>query len=174
MLGRFDHAACWLTEHDEQPELGLRVIHRSVKVADHAGIQLASTLHGHDDGANSVLVSVEADPPVDPMVADLLLVGLAIDERNGPTLEVERILREESLGARDIGGDAMNLVCTFDLFAVGVTETLSDQVNCEVRDVDPNPPSAQILRRVDRGAAPTEWIKDDVPLVRRSPYDSLQ
>jgi hypothetical protein len=45
-----------------------------------------------------------------------------------------------------------------------IAQPLFDQRYCEVRNVDPGPPTAQFLRRVYRRAAATKRIKDYIAL----------
>ena len=87
----------------------------------------------------------------------------AVDERDSPALEVEGRMLEQRLCADQVPGDAVHLVGLGDGVAVSVPQSLLDQVDGEVGDVDPDPAALQPDGRIDGGPAAAEGIEDRSP-----------
>src|SRR5436190_10883132 len=82
------------------------------------------------------------------------------DQRQRPMLELEFVELCESLRAREIG--RLTFFFELDLLAKRILQSALDQIDREIGDVDPDPLSIQLLRRMNRRAASTKRIEHHI------------
>ncbi len=102
---------------------------------------------------------MEIDPAVDALISALLALG-----RTSAYQAERRPLELIWVGCGKDGRIlsrywlANNLVCVLDGFTVGITQPMPDQTDCEMRDINANPLTIQLLSRRDGRPATAEWV----------------
>jgi len=100
VIHRVKNAACRLGHGDEHAHLCLLCLDRPQQVANKLRADSAATLHGNEDAAETAFgVGGEPSHAVYALVSDLLLIGLRVDARYRPTLEVKGRFVEQCLCA---------------------------------------------------------------------------
>src|ERR1035437_692484 len=69
------------------------------------------------------------------------------------------------MGSPHVPRDSQHVVRSRDGVFVGVQQTLLDEVDGDIGDVDTYPPPLETHSRVDGGTTTAEWIKNDVALI---------
>src|SRR5207253_59494 len=111
---------------------------------------------------------------IDAFVRALLRIGgPRADEPERPPLELIWVRAGEFCGVVKRDGFADDFVGLLDLRPVGVLESVLDEVDREVCDVDADPTTPQRLCRCDRGPAAAEGVKHRVSFVAARGDDSL-
>src|SRR5665647_3435178 len=132
------HTLSGVPQSDEDPTRCPRVVsHDALKIANRRRVELLATLDGHDDLARPfLLAAVEAEDAVLAMIADLLVVRCAPDQRDRPALEVKGVSLEQVMRRRQVCWDAKDSVRLVDRWSVRLPQPVPDQVDRDVRDVD--------------------------------------
>lgn len=78
---------------DEDAHVSLVLVDGSHQLLHHGGVDLPASLDGDDGPARFRVADRQPDYAVDPLVADLFLIRLSVDQRYGPSLEVKGVGR---------------------------------------------------------------------------------
>ena len=157
-----------IIERDQHPELRVTaVVDGPGKVAYVGGWHGFSTLNANQNLANRLLIDNEAAHAVNPFISDLLLVRLGVQHGNCPTLEIKGRFLKQSPRRLHIMWDSVYLYVPHDGLSVCRLQSLNDQIYTYVRDVYPNPLTAELLCRINGGAAAAERVKHDISGVGR-------
>ena len=108
---------------------------------------------------------MEVNSPVDALVRALLAFSRSsAHQTERPPLELVRVGRGQRFSVLDRHRFPDHLVGLLDVVAVGVFQSVADQCDGKVRDVDADPASIQTLRAGDGRATATERIENRVAL----------
>ena len=143
------------------------------QIAHHGHIDVLAALHGDDGLFGDPPFGLEVDQSVDAGVRTFFPAGERhrVYERHSPPLELILVARGEIAGAVDVFGRAVNFILDA---GECVPQAFFDKGDREMRDVDSDPPAAQLLRCVNGRTATAEGIQDDVALVRVQGNYTLQ
>ena len=108
---------------------------------------------------------MEVEAAVDPTVCTFLaaLSDPRIAESKRPGLELELVFSGEGGSSGVISGFADYVVRGFDLRTKGVGESLLDEADGQVGDVDADPAAIEALGDLDGGAATAEGSRTTSP-----------
>src|SRR5487761_76915 len=174
-LGPHPGARC--LEAQQDADLRLLPVDGASKLTEVSGNQVTG-LHREDDllGVPRRPAVVEVQAAVDPLVAALLgaVRHPSAHEAERPCLELERVCFGQFSGARKVSGLTDDLIRADNGGAVRIYETMLDEADGEIRDVDADPAAAKLLRRGHRGAATAEGVEDDITNVGSGAEDPLK
>ena len=152
--------------------MGLVPVKGAAKVTDHRGADVRPRLHRYENALafRSAGVVAEADHAVDtpvhpllPYLARCLTDRASADELKRPPLKLVRVRIREHLGAGGVHGLPVNLEVDP---GEGRFETVTDERDRKVRDVDADPLTLERLRRMHSGPTSAERIEHNIALVR--------
>src|SRR5437867_1055235 len=87
-------------------------------------------------------------------------------------LELELVEFSQALRAREISG--LPFLFELDLFTESIAQSTLDQVDREIRDVDPDPLPVEFLRGVNGRTATAERIEHGIARIARGADDPLE
>src|SRR6266516_2732955 len=87
-------------------------------------------------------------------------------------LELELVVFSQLLCACEIGW--LTFLFKLDLFAKRIFQSALDQIDGEISNVDPNPLATELLRGVNRRAAPAKRIEHHIAGTARCADDALK
>ena len=160
---------------DEHTDGGALALDHAAQVA-HVRRARVAGLDAEDDllGLRPGFV-VEVEASVDALVGALLLLRRAgAHQPQRPPLELPRVGGRQGLRVGHRDRFALDLVVLAGDQPKRVLEPGLDERDGQVRDVDADPATAELLRRDRRRAAAAEGVEDDVALIGRGADDALE
>ena len=109
-----------------------------------------------------VKISIPSTPRSAPLPSPSVRGRASISDKR-PLLELPLVQFRQGLRALEIGGLAAFL--KLDVIAESVFEPAFDEIDGEVSDINANPLPAELLRRVNGGAATAKRIQHESPLL---------
>jgi hypothetical protein len=107
---------------------------------------------------------VISDDAVDTAIGTWLVLWQAAKRKHGPFLEFEPIPAGERYRIISVLWSPKQPVSLFDRWPECLREARLDNVNRKVCDIDPDPITAELFGRLDRGAATAEGVEDRIAL----------
>ena len=167
------HVAGGLGQGQEDADLRLLPVHGGDEVADHFHIHILAALHGDHGLLVVAAIGLEPDVTIDPAIGALApaLVGLGVDEGEGPELEFVFVVRGQLPRRRQIARYAIDVECGL---RKGVAQAVADEADGQMGHVDSEPAAIEFIRRMNGGAAATKGIKHHIALIGGGLEDALQ
>ena len=155
------HALGRRLQRQENAHLRAFLIDGDDQILDHGGRQALPALDGDDGLFGLLAVRLEIEIAVDAAIAALLaaLVGLRVDHRQRPFLELVFVLLREFARALDIARHADDIE---GHFRKRLAQATTNEADREMGDVDADPLAVELRRGVQRRAAPAEGIEHDI------------
>src|SRR5258706_1777401 len=170
------HGSCWLLHGDQNSDRRSFALDHTAEVTKLRRGYVACLDREHNLlRLPTRAVIVEIQPTVDPLVGALLSFRRAsAHQPQRPPLQLVRVLPRERRGASLVRRIAYDVVALAGLDSRCVLEALLDEADCEVGNVNSDPPALEPLRDRDGCSASAERIEHNSALIAARPDDALQ
>jgi hypothetical protein len=168
------HGFCWLLEGNQYAYLCFLTFDHTPQISEMCDVGMPR-FDGQDGllGLPTLALVVKVQPPINVLVGPLLLLrGPGTDEASYPPLKLVRILRSERLSIwlryRLADDDAGSLEPD------GIIQTMFDQGDSQVHDVNTDPATLEALTHSDRRATAAKGVEYRIAFVAAGLEDAFE